>query len=52
MAVTIDDLHVETKDASAAGAQKEQDGGKSPSKCDLQSAMERLKERESRLRAD
>ena len=53
MAVTIGDLQVDTKATPGTGEPKQPEGGaKSPSTCDLQSAVERMKERESRLCVD
>ena len=54
MAVTIDDLQVETQPpARPAGASPSQSGSPSPqAKPDFKAEMERLRERELRLRAD
>ena len=54
MAVTIDDLQVETQPAARPAGAGSAPGGSAPPppKTDFQAEMERLREREMRLRAD
>lgn len=52
MAVAIDELQVETQAPPAPAGSGPGAGGKPPAKLDLKVEMERLWEREIRLRAD
>ena len=52
MAVTIEDLQVETAPATPSPAQSAGGGGQQQSKPDIKAEIERCRERDLRLKAD